>query len=1063
MIWCFVVYDVFILLGNSRNSLALFLRFTMAADQRKRRLNSTTAPYGCGIQEQYRAKKRDLRSLQYEFNHNNHVSLKWDDNAKVVVAKEDQIGLSSRHLAQFGLVSSAKLADVVVVPKEVFQLNDLTEVLTFENWQSLITEKDRIFLTQFLPRGFEPDEIVQALLGCENFHFGNPFLKWSSSLCSGGLHPDAIVQSEKSFKADKKAYYSELQQYHDTMVGSLQKLKERCGNSEDPESEILKITSRSKDNAEKNVLPDSNGFSSQNLEANAAYESTSSIPEDKSYYSDNQKLSVIRDAEIQRRIRNQEIMKDKQEKSSSSPNGVKGIPKLKKAEKLPKGSIASNDGTKYMSYVMISKKQHEELVMSMGQSCPVIQPKNINRLLGNLDNYNVKPYAMFGEEEQKRIHEHWRNMVKIDIPAALEKWKSGQLERLKIMGRLCQELEVKLGLLTEDQNEKSVNPFDEVMADAQDCEGTSKNHDDNKPVTQGSVSVSDSDQPTHCSSENETSEENLPLNINQEFDPSSVQNPSNVDKEVFDPPSIENPSLQNPSLNINTEFDPSSSGNQSLSSSTPNMNEEFGSSPIENKLASGNPLLDDNQEFNPMDLNAENDEASSERSDTCSPPEQSASQTSDVSLGVPHTETHGSASPDETVQMPVSSVNSIWSSVGFPQSFGPAHPTTPFASSSEPSQPTVGHLQLVPEQAADCSMVSGSVSHCSMVSGSVSHCSMVPGSVGQISNQIDHTRTEFIRDLGCHRSLSVNPVTFNELQPIPRTETNIEPCNRQPTHLIDLDPDLPGGPTKDLLNRHTDHMSFINPYANRETNELQLQSLIQRDRFHQEQKKIGSVFYQSNVVLDPNQFQTHIREQLQPPFAVDHRQRAQSELFMSQNIPESIYSDNNRYSIPNQEHFPTLNPRNWGNYRMSTPMQSQLASVGMNHSWLSNDHRPHSGWSTPESTAFSTANLGSVGGDQSLYSVLSQCNSLQPRPHYIPVSLAEQMLPSTSYVQDMAAAGIPMTSNPLPQTVSPFDYLSGSETTTALKNPVMGWMSLGHQSSSLHDPSGKPFMKPWNP
>ncbi|KAL9240780.1 hypothetical protein vseg_014960 [Gypsophila vaccaria] len=1064
-----------------------------AADQRKRRLNSVTTSFGCGVQERYRAKKRDVRPLQYEFSNNNHVSLKWDDSAKVVVAKEDQIALSSRHLAQFGVVSGDKLADVVVVPKEVFGLDDLNEVLTYENWQSCVTEKDRMFLTQFLPRGIGADEAVKALLGGENFHFGNPLNKWGSSLCSGDLHPDAVVQSEKSFKANKKAYYSELQKYHDTMVTSLQKLKERCGRSEDPESEILKITSRSKVSAEKNVLPDSNGFSSQNLEANTTYESTSSIAEDKSYYSDNQKLSVIRDAEIQRRIRNQELIKDKQEKQSSSPNAVKGLLKPKKAEKLLKTQIASNDGSKYMSYVMISKKQHEELVMSMGQSCPAIQPKSVNRLLGNLDNYNVKPYTMFGEEEQKRIHEHWRNMVNIDLPAALEKWRSGQLERLKIMGYLCQELEDKLELLTKEKNEKLVKSSDDGMADVQDCPGSSKNHHDDKHVRQGSASASDGDKSTQCSSENDTSQESLPLNTNQEFNSSSLQNPSSVDKEVFDLSSIENPSLQNPSPNMDQDFDPSSIGNQSLSNASPNVNEEFirneplssaspnvneefigneplssaspnvneefignesmrnaspnvndefGSSSIENKSGTGDAPLDDNQEFNPMDLNAENDQVSSERSDTCSPPEQSVGQTSEVTFGVSHTKPHSSASPDGIVQIPGSSFKTMWSSIGLPQSYGPAHPTTPFVSSSEP---IVRHPQLVQQQPANCSMGLGSVS--------------------QVSNQIDHTRLEFIHELGDHSSLSVNPVLFNGLEPIPRTQTNIEPCIRKRApHLIDRGPDLPGGATKDLLNRHTDHMPFINPYANRETNELQLQSLIQRERFHQEQKKMGSVFHPTNVLLEPNQFPSHIREQLQPPFAVDNRQRAQSELFMNQNIPESMYSDNNRYSIPGQEHFSTLNVRNWGNYRMPTLMQPQLTSTGqMNHNWLANDTRPLSGWSTTDSAVFSTANLGSVSGDQSLYSVLSQCNSLPLRPQYSPVGSAEQMMiPSTSYGLDMASV-IPMTSNPLPQTASPFDYLSGGQTTAPMKNPVMDWMSLGHQSSSFQDPSGKPFTKPWNP
>lgn len=36
----------------------------------------------------------------------------------------------------------------------------------------------------------------------------------SSSLCSGDLHPDAVLKKEHLVKANKKVYYSELQNYH---------------------------------------------------------------------------------------------------------------------------------------------------------------------------------------------------------------------------------------------------------------------------------------------------------------------------------------------------------------------------------------------------------------------------------------------------------------------------------------------------------------------------------------------------------------------------------------------------------------------------------------------------------------------------------------------------------------------------------------------------------------------------------------------------------------------------------------------------------------------------------
>lgn len=45
-------------------------------------------------------------------------------------------------------------------------------------WQTHLSEKEREYLMQFLPKGSDAEDVVQALLAGDNFHFGNPFLKW---------------------------------------------------------------------------------------------------------------------------------------------------------------------------------------------------------------------------------------------------------------------------------------------------------------------------------------------------------------------------------------------------------------------------------------------------------------------------------------------------------------------------------------------------------------------------------------------------------------------------------------------------------------------------------------------------------------------------------------------------------------------------------------------------------------------------------------------------------------------------------------------------------------------
>ncbi|CAO2821894.1 unnamed protein product [Amaranthus hypochondriacus] len=1012
----------------------------MAADQRKRRLSSTTTSYVYGYQEQFKAKQRDLRSHKYDFNFNTHVSLKWDDNGKRVVAKDDQIGISWRHLSPFvpsAPCSNAKLADVVTVPRDIFELNDLSQVLSYEVWQSVLTEKERNVLTQFLPPGVEADEAVRALLSGDNFFFGNPFLKWGSSLCSGGLHPDAILQHEKSFKTDKKGYYSELQQYHDSMIGSLQNLKQTCASSNDPESEIRQYMSRSKRH-EQTILPDANEHRAHKSGDNVTVvsESLSPLADEKLYYSDNQKLSVIRDAGIQKRTRNQDLLKEKHEKSLTPSNGLKVLPRSKKAEKMQKLNQTPNDGAKYMSYVKISKKQHD-LVKNMRQSGSSIQSRALNRLLGSLDSSNFKPYEMFVEEEQKRIHEHWLNLTKKDIPTAYKNWRNLQSVKRIMMDSLCKELEEKLSVQLKVDG--LVNSCDEEPSPACDedeeesSQEPSEDHQNDGSCNHDSISDNDEEKSDPNCFKNESPLHNPPLNVNEEIDLSSMEiqslkNPiANVNKE-FDPPSsMETLSLQSHPLNVNEEFDatspietqslhdnplsnideqfdpsasmanpslnankqsdasvsmedqslhhlplkvdeeldPSCMGNQSLQNSPLNVNESFDAPSVDNKSSTGDPIIDDSENYTRMDLNAENNAGTTGVSDTCSLPGQDVAQTPEASIGISYSETHISAPPN-AVEMPTSSsLKNMWSSIGFPESYH-SHPTT--------LHTTSGALCLMQPQA---------------VAG-------------------------------------------------------------QPAHLIDLDSNMPEeDTTKDLLNRHTSQMPFYDRYPpNRDSNEFH-----PGPEFHQQQKNPGPEFHPTAALLQSaNQFPSHFREQLQPPpFTLDHhRQKAQNEIFMHQNTQDGIYSDNNRYSIQSSDHYPSLNVRDWSNARVSNALLPSQLNSGelLNHNWYPTENRTHGGWSSSEPPIFPSPSIGSSNaGDQTLYSVLSQCNLRSRRP-YSPVGSTEQMIPPTNYGQEMVG-GIPMTTNTLPPSVSPFNYLSGGEASTTMKNPNMGW---------LRDPSGKPFL-----
>ncbi|GAY65059.1 hypothetical protein CUMW_238320 [Citrus unshiu] len=353
----------------------------MAADQWRKRLNGVSVG-GCSPLEDYKMKKRKLGSLQNGLNSKSNISLKWDESKKKVIAKQEQIGISRRISKPFtDSVSGSKtvlghLADAFSVPQEIFELENLTEVLSYEVWQTQLSEEERNYLKQFLPSSQNAEQVVEALLTGENFHFGSNF------------HPDAVLHKERSLKADKKAYFLELQKYHNDILEYLQKLKQRWESCKDPEKEILPKIWRNYDK----------GFKKN--------KSTNSL--------------------------------------IASENVLNVGTKLKKGYKLNKHNIHHNDGAQYMSYVKISRKQHE-LVKSMKQSGKSIQCRSMNRVLGNLESLHVQPYEVFLEEEQKKkLHEHWLKLATEDLPAFYVNWKERKKQLWEVTLSLRQEMMDKL-------------------------------------------------------------------------------------------------------------------------------------------------------------------------------------------------------------------------------------------------------------------------------------------------------------------------------------------------------------------------------------------------------------------------------------------------------------------------------------------------------------------------------------------------------------------------------------------------------------------------------------------
>ncbi|XWS32578.1 hypothetical protein CRYUN_Cryun22dG0001500 [Craigia yunnanensis] len=429
----------------------------MAADQRRKRLNGASIA-GHNPRDQYRTKKKKLESLQNDLNTKSCISLEWDGNQKKVVAKREQIGLSRRHLRPFTdstIHYHRVLADVLTLPHEIFDLQNLTEVLSYEVWQTHLSENERNLLMQFLPTGTDKEQVLQALLAGDNFHFENPFLKWGTSLCLGHLHPDEVIQEQQHLKAEKKKYYSELQDYHNDILEYLQKLKEKWESCKDPEQEIVQKLWRSRRVGEKRVFSHSNESRLGNIEQDvtATSESSSWVADEKACSSDNQNSSVVKDGELQRRIYEKSFIKDKGRiVLTASDDALTVEAKSRKGDKIHKRNIQQSDGAKYMSYFKISKKQHE-LIKNMKRSGRSIQSRSLNQVLGDIDSLHVQPYEVFMEEEQRKLHEHWMRLVKEDLSAAYASRRKIQLQKGQIAKSLEQDMNEKLNPALEDEEE----------------------------------------------------------------------------------------------------------------------------------------------------------------------------------------------------------------------------------------------------------------------------------------------------------------------------------------------------------------------------------------------------------------------------------------------------------------------------------------------------------------------------------------------------------------------------------------------------------------------------------
>lgn len=271
---------------------------------------------------------------------------------------------------------------------------------------------------------------------------------------------------------------------------------------------------------------------------------------------------------------------------------------------------------------------------------------------------------------------------------------------------------------------------------------------------------------------------------------------------------------------------------------------------------------------------------------------------------------------------------------------------------------------------------------------------------------------------------------------------------------------------KKVLHRQPDDASLFSSYAPQGRNELFEAVFKSQDGlpYHHQQKRMGLDFLQSdNIMMESGQFSGHFRDQVDVSHPFEMRQKRMNDLYMGQNIEESLYSDEGRYSMAKD--LP-VNVQDWGggtNRILAAPCQSQLNSGDLvSQNWFHAESRGRGSWSGLEGAVGPNRSIGGdSNSDQSFFSVISECSELRTGGPYDSLCSAERFMQSAG-AYSASGGGIPATSNMLPQTANPLNYLSRHEATGGRKANNLGWMGLSHQNSGLQESMSKPYVGSWN-
>ncbi|KAL3379047.1 hypothetical protein AABB24_004791 [Solanum stoloniferum] len=989
----------------------------MVADQWKKRLRAINN-IDCPLDRHGLKKKKKQGLARYNLKLRSNVSLVWDDKKRCVLAKKEQIGISQRELTPF-LDSLSHhhsiLADVFTLPHETFELNNLSEVLSHKVWQANLSEDERGFLTQFLPEGSGPDDIVYKLLGEENFHFGNQFLKWGQMICSGSFHPDNVMRQEQLFKSNKKAYYMELQNYHDNMIGKLQLWKESLESCKDSEEEMVERILR------KGLTEGTYG---------------------------------------------------------SSPDGAKMAARSRKGEKLNKRNIQHSDGAKYMSYIKVSREHYQRVKNSMKHNSNSIQPRSLSNVLSDVENLHVQPFEFYEEEERQKLHDHWLQLANRDVPAGFAKWIKRRSQELHVRISLGQEMEQKLNVQIKGEEKMSSDGIFPERTDCKEAEertnsdGIFAEQTDNKEAEIILSMEVEADQ----QEDNEKSDRLIEKQMEREIVNNEVSLQSEVDKHesVDESDGLIEKQMEREILNnelpLQSEVDQHEGEENSDGLIEKQMEREVQNNelPLQSEVdqhegkEKSDGLIEKQMEreiLNNDPIKSEVDQHEGKEESDGLIEKQMEREILNNELPIqPEDQEGGESASLFDEQTPDSTANTDYDDESLPVSLSQ---DLDHVSLDESNQ--LGHFKLdsnennIIQQADE---VSPTVSEYPEGLNSVD----VPVDQGDplASTSDGWPAISIAASYGCATPISHEYSSAEELSlGHPRV------TEERAASLINLEA-VPTGKDagRDMLPREPSAISLFGSYP-QNRNEIFHPFFKDPDSssYNHEQRQSPLDFQPAtNLMVQQGQYSGHFREQLHVQLPIELRHKGMNDLLMHQNFQGNLYPDGSRYSLPRHEQL-NVGMQDWAinSVHVSTPPQTHLSSGDLlSQNWFSGENHARGSWSTFGGVGGPSQSIGSVNNsDQSLYSVLSECNALHQSGSYNVSGSRERLIPSRNYGE--IAVGVPTTSNASQQQAVSLSYMSSQESPSGLKPNGLGWTSMSTQNPGYHDSMGKPFLRPWNP